>query len=1169
MKLNKLSLKAYGLFSDKELDFSSTLPGLHIIHGPNETGKSTALRAFKALFFGIPERTTDNFMHSYDQLLVGASLQMEDGEELTFYRRKKRVGDLLDVSMGQLDPAKLAGFLHGIEPALFDSLYGIDQETLVSGGRDILEQKGDVGQALFAAGAGLSSLHGIITDLEQEYADIFKASGSKPELNRAIREYNECLKESRALSLSTSEWEQCRKAYDATMEELAETERQLSEKNIEFARLGRISKALPKLAIRKELISKLARLENVSQLPDDFSEQLHAFMQNRGAVTPRLNEARSRRLKLEKDRQELNFSMEILDHEETIDSLHQRLGVDRQARKDRPGLHEKMIRARTEAESLLRRVAPECDLDSADTLKGVLGKRQSITKLGNRFGALEQNLLNAKRQSRNATTALTKAERQLEGLAAVADPLSLSTALTQATKAGDLDAVIRGLRHDCSATRTTAENLIFTLGFWHGTPEELMCMELPLNETVMHFLDTCLENDMALKESRQEIQELENEMEQVQCDIKAMELVGPVVTIDDLTAAREKRELRWQLVRRAWLDGDDVSAEARYYEDGASLSEAYEKSVRCSDDISDRLRSEAERVHTYAGHRALLRKLSQQITRWSDAERKALAEGARLEVAWKEQWKGNAIQPGTPKEMRDWLDRFTQARRTTEELLAKEAQIVPNCDLRTALTKLLIYELETIGKGRQFPGEELKPILEYAARIYEEMSDTVTERKKLHAEIRRLVEERKTADEAMISSQAALDAWRLQWQAALAGLGLSEGSTPEEAMEALENLRNCLEQRDSAYGYQQRIEEIDRHAKDFEKDTTALVKSIGPDLEGLTVEQAVVKLQSMLTETRKAKSVLDKIQEDIDKAEDDIRIAALEEQYVNESMNALKKRAGCVDDEELTEIETSFRDYLKTREAIEQVTSSIVELSEGIPLETIEHQAAMIDPNALPARINDLGRSIRDVIEPSIKSLSEKKGATRIQLDQMDGSGKAAEMMEKAEASLARVRRLAGRYVRLKLSSQIMKREIELYRREHQDPVLRIASRYFSELTCGAYEGLKTDLDDSGRPILTGSSQDGRYKTVDQMSSGTRDQLYLALRLATLEWRLEKHQPMPFIADDLLVNFDDARSDATLRALSKLGLKNQVILFTHHRQIVSIAEGLGQKDRIFIHNLNT
>jgi hypothetical protein len=1026
-----------------------------------------------------------------------------------------------------------------------------------------------VGQALFAAGAGLSSLHGIIADLEREQGDIFKASGSKPELNRAIREYNECMKESRALSLSTSEWEQCRKAYDATINELTETERELGKQSIELARLRRISKALPKLAVRKELKNNLDRLENMSRLHDDFPEQLHAILQKREIVTQRLKEARSRRSKLETDRQGLNFSMAILDQEETIDSLHQRLGVDRQARGDRPGLHEKMIRARTDAESLLRRVAPERDLDSVDALKGVLGKRQGITKLGNRFGALEQNLLNAQKQSRNATTALTNAERQLECLAVCADPVPLSTALAQATKAGDLDAVIRGLRHDSSTARKGVETLISSLGFWHGTPEELMSLKLPLTETVMRFLDAYLENEMALKESRLKLQELRGEMEQVQCDIRAMDLADPVVTMEDLTAAREQRELRWQLVRRAWLDGDDVSAETREFEDGAPLPEAYEKSVRGSDDISDRLRTEAERVHTYAGHRASLEKLFQQINRWSNAERDTLTERDRLEATWKEQWQESGIQPGAPREMRDWLDRCIQARRVTEELLVKEAQLMPNCEQRAVLTRLLLHELEAVGKGRLFPGDELKPVLEYTARINEEMTEAATERNKLQEDIRRLVAERKAADEAVISSQAALVAWRLQWQAAIEGLGLSEGSTPEEATEALENLRNCLEHRDSALEYKQRIDAIDGHAKDFERDTFALVKAIGPELEGLSAEQAVVKLQSMLTETRKARSVLDRIQEDIDNAEEDIRVAWLEEQSVNESMTALKKRAGCIEDEELAGIETSFREYIKTREALEQVTTSLLELSEGIPLGIIEEQAAQIYPDELPAHISDLERSILDEIEPRVKILSEKKGATRIQLEQMDGSGKAAEMMEKAEASLARVRRLAGRYVRLKVAGQVLKREIELYRREHQDPVLRIASRYFSQLPCGAYDGLKTDVDDSGLPILTGAKKDGRSKTVDQMSSGTRDQLYLALRLATLEWRLEKHQPIPFIADDLLVNFDDARSGATLRALSELGVKNQVILFTHHSQIVNIAEGLGQNERIFVHYLNT
>ena len=144
-----------------------------------------------------------------------------------------------------------------------------------------------------------------------------------------------------------------------------------------------------------------------------------------------------------------------------------------------------------------------------------------------------------------------------------------------------------------------------------------------------------------------------------------------------------------------------------------------------------------------------------------------------------------------------------------------------------------------------------------------------------------------------------------------------------------------------------------------------------------------------------------------------------------------------------------------------------------------------------------------------------------------------------AQAALAKVRRLADRFIRVRMAALLLKKEIDRYRQEHQDPILKIASRYFSELTFGAFPGLRSDIDDNGQPIMVSVCPDGSTKTVEEMSSGTRDQLYLALRLATLEWRLEKHEPMPFIADGILVNFDDSRSEATLKSLVALSEKNR------------------------------
>jgi uncharacterized protein YhaN len=85
---------------------------------------------------------------------------------------------------------------------------------------------------------------------------------------------------------------------------------------------------------------------------------------------------------------------------------------------------------------------------------------------------------------------------------------------------------------------------------------------------------------------------------------------------------------------------------------------------------------------------------------------------------------------------------------------------------------------------------------------------------------------------------------------------------------------------------------------------------------------------------------------------------------------------------------------------------------------------------------------------------------------------------------------------------------------------------------------------------------DGQSVRIEGMSTGTRDELYLALRIASVEHTLRLSEPMPFIADDLFVNFDDERTVAALRVLTQLGEHTQVIVFSHHLHVVEIAERL-------------
>ncbi len=168
MKILRLDLRAFGPFSDVVLDLSGGQEGLHLILGPNEAGKSSALWALRQMLFGIDPRTNDNFRHEYAQLRVGGTLRNGHGGELAFLRLKRQRNTLKTPDeTADLDDAEVAKLLGGLTPERYGSLFSLDHDTLVSGGREITAGKGSVGELIFGAGSDLRRLRELQKKLDE------------------------------------------------------------------------------------------------------------------------------------------------------------------------------------------------------------------------------------------------------------------------------------------------------------------------------------------------------------------------------------------------------------------------------------------------------------------------------------------------------------------------------------------------------------------------------------------------------------------------------------------------------------------------------------------------------------------------------------------------------------------------------------------------------------------------------------------------------------------------------------------------------------------------------------------------------------------------------------------------------------------------------------------
>ncbi len=227
-----------------------------------------------------------------------------------------------------------------------------------------------------------------------------------------------------------------------------------------------------------------------------------------------------------------------------------------------------------------------------------------------------------------------------------------------------------------------------------------------------------------------------------------------------------------------------------------------------------------------------------------------------------------------------------------------------------------------------------------------------------------------------------------------------------------------------------------------------------------------------------------------------------------------------------------------------------------------------LNPDSLPLEIN----AVRDTIshlEEELSLLDMTIGSEQTEIRKMDGSSLAAEAAERAQESLAQIVDNSERYIKLRLASAILHGEIERYRAKNQGPVLARASEFFAAMTLGSFSRLKMAFDDSDVPILVGvrPGSDGSEVRVESMSDGTCDQLFLSLRLASLERYMDQNEPMPFIIDDILVNFDDDRSEASLRVLAEISKKTQIIFFTHHKHLLDLAEKAVPADLLRKHSL--
>lgn len=279
--------------------------------------------------------------------------------------------------------------------------------------------------------------------------------------------------------------------------------------------------------------------------------------------------------------------------------------------------------------------------------------------------------------------------------------------------------------------------------------------------------------------------------------------------------------------------------------------------------------------------------------------------------------------------------------------------------------------------------------------------------------------------------------------------------------------------------------------------------------------------------------------------EQEARITRLKEQSAVslEAKAALLKEAGVDSDEELKERIDLFSRQTTLENQQQEARRRIQErVGGGGDYKLFVESLGRTKPNELEAELERIAQRLQSNRDAS-RQLRESMGKLEGEAERLGSEETLLEKQMQRESRRAGINRHAREWAKRALAEALLKKAKDRYEKNRQPGVIVAAAKRFERITEGRYQSIIKRFEEDDLVI---QDRDLRETGVIEMSRGTREQLYLSLRLGLIEEYESRAEPLPIIMDDVFVNFDDDRKPRVLELLREFSTHRQIVLLTCH-----------------------
>jgi uncharacterized protein YhaN len=448
------------------------------------------------------------------------------------------------------------------------------------------------------------------------------------------------------------------------------------------------------------------------------------------------------------------------------------------------------------------------------------------------------------------------------------------------------------------------------------------------------------------------------------------------------------------------------------------------------------------------------------------------------------------------------------------------------------------------------------------AKLREDVSYTFNQAEragKLKIESESLNRKKEELEALLLEEKKAYEALSEKWAGWLEAYGLDPSLSVESVLEIFSLIRTCFDKQRTIRKLEEQIVSSRMSIEAYEAKVAGVLQECSRPLSGLSFDTQVEKLRSDLEKASEEAGYLQQLK--TKSKELDIELQAARKKYdeAAEELSMLLNSGSAVTEEEFWENALLWTQRNELENRVKEAEQQIRRISEeGEKYDTFVEELQACNPSGLKDEKDRLEGCL-ETLEHEISENTDKRGAIRNQIEQLEhgSEGSLARVMEKSLRE--EIHEKSRDWAAFVLAQKILAKAIKVYEKERQPAVIVEAQTFFSKITAGRYTRIYSPLNSSEIYV---EDREGRQKSIQELSRGTAEQLYLSLRFGFIREFGRHSESLPVVFDDVLVNFDPERCKSTCEALKDLVSENQVFYFTCHPETVQMLEGRFPEARI-------